>query len=67
MLLEFNGRRGHICNTGWDKVDAEVACTEFNRDSVDAEPSGKWALHTYEHIGDFTLLYTTATASISVT
>ena len=32
VLLEFNGRRGQICNTGWDDVDAEVACVEFNLD-----------------------------------
>ena len=45
VQLEFSGRRGHICNTGWDNVDAEVACVEFNLDNAqtnyDTNPEGK--------------------------
>ena len=45
VQLEFNGRRGHICNTGWDDVDAQVACVEFNLDDArtdyDPYPEGK--------------------------
>ena len=36
MQLEFNGRMGHICDTSWDSVDAEVACVEFNLDDSDS-------------------------------
>ena len=45
MQLEFNGRMGHICDTGWDSVDAKVACVEFNLDDArtnyDTNPEGK--------------------------
>ena len=45
IQLEFNGRMGHICDTGWDSVDAEVACVEFNLDNsntnYDTNPEGK--------------------------
>ena len=45
VQLEFNGRMGHICDTGWDSVDAEVACVEFNLDNsvtdYDTNPEGK--------------------------
>ena len=42
MQLEFNG---HTCDTGWDRIDAEVACVEFNLDNsdtnYDTNPEGK--------------------------
>lgn len=45
MQLTFNGRKGHICSTGWGRVDAEVACVEFNQDDTrtnyDTTPEGK--------------------------
>ena len=45
MQLEFNGRMGHICDSGWDSVDAEVACVEFDLDDTrtdyDINPEGK--------------------------
>ena len=45
VQLEFNVRRGHICNTGWDDVDAQVVYVEFNLDDArtdyDPYPEGK--------------------------
>ena len=44
MQLTFNGRKGHICSTGWDRVDAEVACVELNQGnsrSYDTTPEGE--------------------------
>ena len=44
IQLEFNGRVGHICDTGWDDVDAEVACAEIglhDSNKYDTSPEGK--------------------------
>lgn len=47
MQLTFNGRKGHICSTGWGRVDAEVACVEFNQDDTrtnyDTTPEGNYS------------------------
>ena len=45
VQVEFYGRWGHICDTSWDSVDAEVACVEFNKDNsvsgYDTNPEGE--------------------------
>ena len=44
IQLEFNGRVGHICDTGWDDVDAEVACAEIGlhgSEKYDTSPEGE--------------------------